>query len=132
MRILLKADTIGIKFHDILRKACSRIFKTFKQLFIFIFILLCVLIRDIRTGLEFVIYVLFGGHGSLHRSKSHIVADKGTVSRRVGAGCGPSDAGGAATVPRSGAGESARRLQRPLPGTGGSALSSRQQYCLQH
>jgi hypothetical protein len=60
------------------------------------------------------------------------VADKGTVSRRVGAGCGPSDAGGAPAVPRSGAGESARRLQRPLPGAGGSALSSRQQYCLQH
>ncbi len=51
---------------------------------------------------------------------------------RVGAGCGPPDAGGAATVPRSGAGESARRLQRPLPGTGGSALTRRQQYCLKH
>ncbi len=73
------------------------------------------------------LYVLYGGHGSLHRSKSHIVADKGTVSRRcVGAGCGPPDPGGAATVPRSGAGESARRLQRPLPGTGGSALTRRQ------
>jgi hypothetical protein len=69
MQIFLKAYNTGTKFPYILRKTVREYSSHLKNSLFFIF-LLGALIRDIRAGLEFVIYVLFGGHGSLHCFKS--------------------------------------------------------------